>query len=73
MLTEKQLRALRACVYPDSVLATMFWHDARARWPGPRRTLGSLITRGLVSYSHQDGWKATDHGRSFIEDLEAGR
>lgn len=66
-LTAKQARALRACVEPQSAAGRMFWAAARASWPGPRKTLGSLEARGLVEYHdppREDGrsWPATPAG-----------
>lgn len=63
-LTDKQLRALHACAHPSSGRGAEFWHDAAASWYGPRRTLGSLERRGLVSY---DGhWAITEAGREAL-------
>jgi hypothetical protein len=64
-LSEKQLRALRAVAEPRSAHAAIFWADARASWQGPRKTLGSLVARGLVEYDERkDGyWHITDAGR----------
>lgn len=72
-LTEKQARALRACVDPRSAAGHMFWSEARASWPGPRKTLGSLITRRLVEYHdppRDDGrvWVATRAGELELEE-----
>jgi hypothetical protein len=67
-LTEKQLRALEAVGDPLSAVGTSFWHDARISWPGPRKTLGSLMTRGLVDYHSLAGWMITDEGRAVLAD-----
>ena len=68
-LTEKQLGALRALAEPDSDLAWIFWAEARASWPGPRKTLGSLVRHGLVSYdaTREITWQLTDEGRAALE------
>ena len=68
-LTRKQERALLALAYPDSRQAGDFWVQARSSWAGPRKTLGSLIGRGLASYSHEGGWKITDAGYELVEEM----
>lgn len=68
-LTEKQIRALRATADPTSAVGWSFWHDARASWPGPRKTLGSLIVRGLVDYHSTAGWDITEAGRTALAEL----
>lgn len=70
MLTDKQVRALSALAEPDSAMALLFWAEARVSWPGPRKTLGSLIARGLANYSDEGvggHWSITDAGRAELE------
>lgn len=66
-LTEKQVRALRATADPGSILGYMFWADARASWAGPRKTLGSLLVRGLVDYD--EGWSITAEGEALLKEM----
>lgn len=66
-LTDKQLEALHALAYPQSIPGQLFWAAARVRWQGPRRTLGSLEWRGLASYSNEDGWAITAEGRRVLD------
>lgn len=70
-LTEKQVRALRATADPTSAHGYMFWAEARASWPGPRKTLGSLITRGLVDYHSLAGWSVTEQGLAVLAEMES--
>lgn len=72
-MTEKQIRALRATADPTSPDGRSFWHDARASWPGPRKTLGSLLVRGLVDYHSLAGWEITDAGRVALDELEGDK
>lgn len=64
-LTDKQWQALQAVSEPGSSHGRLFWAQARARWQGPRRTLGSLEWHGLVSYS-SEGWEITEAGRDQL-------
>lgn len=73
VLTEKQLRALRACAYPEAPSTLMFWIDAKTSWSGPRRTLGSLFVQGLVDYEDQGTgghWTITDRGLEVLRENE---
>lgn len=68
-LTEKQVAALRAVAEDQKTShSLMWWMNARASWQGPRKTLGSLVVRGLVDYSHEDEarWLITDAGRAAL-------
>lgn len=71
-LTEKQKAALKAVGRPGSAHAFRFWAEARISWPGPRRTLGSLIARGLVDYNPAlaNTWFITDEGLCVLEEIE---
>lgn len=73
-LTDKQKAALQAVVGDQKTSQSLiWWADARASWPGPRKTLGSLITRGLVNYDHEHGWTATDEGRRVATEMQRPR
>jgi hypothetical protein len=68
-LTDKQESALLAVSRPNSGHGVQFWNDARARWYGPRKTLGSLERHGLVTYSHEGGWAITEAGEVIAEEV----
>lgn len=69
-LTDKQVAALRAVEGDQRTSQSlMWWTAARTSWPGPRKTLGSLLYRGLVDYSHEDGWTITDAGRQALQEI----
>lgn len=71
-LTAKQQAALRAVAGDQRTGQSIaWWAEARISWPGPRKTLGSLLYRGLVNYTHEDFWTITDEGRQALAELDA--
>lgn len=64
-LTHKQRDALKAVAEQQKTgFSLTWWAWARSRWQGSRKTLGSLLARGLVDYD--DGWTITEKGKEAL-------